>query len=293
MSDSRQPIVMVSPAKLNVFLEVLGRRADGHHDLLTVMVRTTLCDRLSFLPGGDDSVRVSLSDSTPADIRDGFPLDERNLIVRAAEALRRETGCRAGCEVQVEKRIPPESGLAGGSSNAAVTLRALNTLWNLQLPEPRLQDIAATLGSDINFLLSGARVALCRGRGEIVEPVPVGRRLHFVATRPAEGNSTPAVFAEWTPPAAVRSADQTLQWLQDPSVPAESACFNRLTTAARQINPSMANLMDALLAQLQRPVFMSGSGSTVFVVARDAEDAAAMQRQMKQITTRPVWGLEC
>lgn len=286
-------IRMESPAKLNVFLEVLGKRADGYHELETLMLRTQLSDSLEFRRTDSGEIRLQLTGSAPASSQHSVPLDESNLIVRAGRALQAATGCALGCDVIMEKRIPPESGLAGGSSNAAATLRALNTLWELNEPDTMLHAIAATLGSDINFLLTGARAAVCRGRGENVEPVEPDRTLYFVATRPIEGNRTSDVFRATQLTGHPRPLARTMDWLHDAGVPPAEACFNRLTDAARRLNPAMAELMDRLQSELHKPVFMSGSGSTCFVVAQHAVHAATLRDEMLKLTDQPVWLLQC
>jgi 4-diphosphocytidyl-2-C-methyl-D-erythritol kinase len=286
-------VVASSDAKLNVFLEVMGKRADGFHALETLMLRTHFCDQLAFRATDDGIISLKVSAKSSVGRQSDFPLDDRNLIVRVAQALQQQTGCPQGCEVTIEKHIPPESGLGGGSSNAATTLRCLNSLWNLDLSDDALHEIAAAYGSDINFLLSGVSAAVCRGRGEIVEPVQLKRTLYFVAVRPATGNATASVFRGVTIPPVPRTSENAVQWLADPSVNTERALFNRLTAAARNVNPEMSLLMDELQSQLSRPVFMSGSGSTVFVVASNATDAAALHSRIEQQVDGPVWLLTC
>ena len=199
--DSSNTVLTISsPAKLNVFLEVSGKRPDDYHELETVMLRTSLADQLTIRRTDSESLTLRFSDATPESMRVGIPLDGQNLILRAAEAVRKRVGSSSGAEFILHKRIPPESGLAGGSGNAAAALLGCRQLWKETLPDAELHEIAATLGSDINFLLSGHRAAVCRGRGEIVEPIALNRRLYFVAVRPRRGNSTAEVFRAATLP---------------------------------------------------------------------------------------------
>ena len=171
-----------SPAKINLFLESCGRRADGFHELQTVMARTDFCDVLRFTARHDDEIVLSLTQSPRIAGRRivGFPLDETNLIARAARALCSRAGVTRGADIVVQKNIPSEAGLGGGSGNAAVTLRTLNQLWGVHLPDTELHQVAASLGSDINFLLNGCRVGLCTGRGQHVTPLCVRSTLHGV-----------------------------------------------------------------------------------------------------------------
>jgi 4-diphosphocytidyl-2-C-methyl-D-erythritol kinase len=287
-------VVADSPGKLNVFLEVRGKRPDGYHELETVMLRTTFCDRMSFQLLPTPELRLSLTASTPAEIRGDFPLDQSNLILKAATALQAETGCRHGAAIAVHKRIPPQSGLAGGSGNAACTLLMLNRLWQAGVAESRLHQLAAELGSDINFLLSGSRAAVCRGRGELLTPIHVSRPLFFVATRPPQGNSTGQVFRQTEFSDTPESSAGIVQVLSGAlQQPLRNFCFNRLTSSACQLNGLMADLLDQMQLHLKQPAFMSGSGSTCFVAAENHRHAVCLRAGLQGIVPWPVWILRC
>jgi len=286
-------LTLSSPAKLNIFLEVLGRRPDGFHELETVMLRTQFCDQLTFQQTPSSELTLSLSDATPAAMRSGIPLDETNLILRAARALQKTTGTVSGAHIILHKRIPPESGLGGGSSNAATTLLGCRQLWNSVVSDEQLHAIAATLGSDINFLLSGASAAVCRGRGEIIDPIPLARKLYFVALRPRAGNSTAAVFRQTVIPDTPRSSKPLADSILHGTGNLQSRIFNRLIHAASQLNPAMADLLKSISHTVHRPAFMSGSGSTVYVVAASRPDAQSVSEQLKNSCRLPVWILEC
>lgn len=286
--------VLSCPAKLNVFLEVHGRRPDGFHELETVMLRVSLEDTLKVSLNASGELTLRFSDATPEHIRAGVPLDHRNLILKAAEGLRVHAGVSAGADFVLHKRIPPESGLAGGSSNAAATLRGCRDLWNLPVSDAELHEIAAALGSDINFLLSGVAAAVCRGRGEQVNPVTLNRRLHFAAVRPKSGNSTAAVFRTTTLPDVVHTSHEIVRFLENPDGPLNPGCLvNRLTDAAKRLNPEMSDLMKRLEQLTCQPVFMSGSGSTVFVIARDACEALRLRHLIEHQIRLPAWQLAC
>ncbi|MCA9083623.1 MAG: 4-(cytidine 5'-diphospho)-2-C-methyl-D-erythritol kinase [Planctomycetaceae bacterium] len=283
-----------SPAKINVFLEVLGRRSDGFHELETVMLRTGLHDVLEFrsLPGtSGDPVRLKLMN--PGIHNSNFPLDGQNLICKAAKRLLEWTWERShndqphpSAEIWVWKQIPAEAGLAGGSSNAVTTLIGLNRLWRLNLSRGELHQIAASLGSDLNFFVEDVRAAVCRGRGELVTPVECGGSFHFVAFRPPVGNSTPAVFSALKiPPAdAQRTPGSVLDAIRR-GIPGllEKTAFNRLTDAARTVNPQMADMMEIIERLTGRPALMSGSGSTCVLAARNRRDAIRLQSLISMI----------
>ena len=152
---------LLAHAKINLSLEVLRRRADGYHQVATIIHAVDLADRLSFEPSDSLSLECS-APPAPA---------ERNLAMRAARLLQHETGCTSGAAMVLEKRIPVGSGLGGGSSDAAATLKALDALWGLNLSTTRLLQLAACLGSDVPFFVRGG-CALAEGRGEVITPLP-------------------------------------------------------------------------------------------------------------------------
>lgn len=289
---------MDCPAKLNVFLEVHGKRPDGYHELETVMLRTQFSDKLTARPTLSPELTLRFSDATTAENRSGVPLDKSNLILRAAEALRKQLGLDHGAEFILHKRIPPESGLGGGSSNAATALLLCREIWQSSpgvssLATADLHEIAAGLGSDINFLLSGTPAAICRGRGELIEPVALAQRFFFVGFRPKSGNSTAAVFRATVLPSQCHNSSSVVSVLRGQGTQRlQDVVFNRLTTAAQSTNPEMAALMFRLGKLTGRPVFMSGSGSTVFVVAASRVEALQISVQVKQRFHITAWVLE-
>ncbi|MBI3945669.1 MAG: 4-(cytidine 5'-diphospho)-2-C-methyl-D-erythritol kinase [Armatimonadetes bacterium] len=180
---------LLAPAKLNLALRVGPRRADGFHDLDSVFQAIGLHDTVSLddTPG-DGEIRVTCSD--PA-----LPCDERNTARRAAALLREPRAPGRGVRIHLEKRIPAEAGLGGGSSDAAAVLLGLNRLWRLNLPREALLPLAAAVGSDVPFFLWGG-CARVRGRGERVEPLPHRPALWFAVVRPAFGVSTARAYAD-------------------------------------------------------------------------------------------------
>lgn len=166
-------ISVLAPAKLNLTLEVLGKRQDGFHEICSVMQSINLCD----------SLRLALSDNMEfkCDMPDWVP--EKSLVPRATSLLREVTGCTKGVSMEINKGIPLISGLGGDSSDAAVTLRGLNKLWGLDLPLRELHKLAAGLGSDVSFFLYGG-TALVTGRGDIITPLPPFPHLQVILVVP-------------------------------------------------------------------------------------------------------------
>jgi 4-diphosphocytidyl-2-C-methyl-D-erythritol kinase len=289
--DLADGVEVLAPAKLNLFLEILGRRSDGYHEIETLMVAVNLHDRLSYTD--DPSGAIALWCDDPA-----LPAGGDNLVVKAAERLKAETGCDRGASIALRKAIPAQAGLAGGSSDAAATLVALNRLWNLQITPDRLDALAGSIGSDVAFFLHPP-AAVCRGRGERVEALNLKRTLPFVVVCPSVGLSTADVYRHLQPPERPRPIGPVLEALDhEGSAHLGGSLFNRLQPTAETLCPALVRVRDAL-ADLGPPVLeghlMSGSGSAYFGLARDrnaAEFAAGHLRtlglgQVRVVTCGP------
>ena len=251
--------VYPAPAKLNLFLHVVGRRADGYHLLQTVFRFVEHGDRLRFSPRVDGA--VVLSRPLP-----GVP-SESDLTVRAARLLQAETGCRQGVEIEIEKRLPMGGGLGGGSSDAATVLLALNHLWQLGLPRQRLQELGLALGADVPVFIFG-RNAFAEGVGEALQPVPVPPAWYVVLEPPVQV-PTAAIFV--APELKRDSASmQASEWT--PGVGG-----NDLETVAVARFPVVAEYLRWLAAF--GDARMSGSGACVFAefASKDAADAVIRQ----------------
>ncbi|MFL5329933.1 MAG: 4-(cytidine 5'-diphospho)-2-C-methyl-D-erythritol kinase [Gemmataceae bacterium] len=272
-------VTLLAPAKVNLFLEVLARRADGYHQIETVMVAVSLFDQVDLVPATE--LRLSCSD--PA-----IPSGPENLAFRAALALKRAANVSAGAHIHLTKNIPAQAGLAGGSSDAATTLVGLNRLWNLNLSQDRLSEIAAEIGSDVAFFLFPP-AARCTGRGEKVEPIPVSNPLHLVLVCPVEGLSTADVYRRVAVPASVRSSDAICAALQAGDAQAiGQELFNRLQEPAEALSATVKRLRMALSDIAPKGCLMSGSGSSLFALC-DSEAAAQKlaQRLRVELTGDP------
>ncbi len=260
-----------APAKLNLFLEVLGRRPDGYHEIESLMVTVDLYDILTIQ--NDPSGQIHLVCDDPA-----LPTDESNLVVKAAQRLRARVNLPLGASIDLRKSIPAQAGLAGGSSDAAATLVGLNLVWNLQLPTETLASIAGEIGSDVAFFLH-APAAICRGRGEIVEPIDLSLLppLQFVLVCPPLGVSTADVYRRLVVPARPRSIGPIVDALtRGDSSALGSEIFNRLQPVAESLEPDLIRVREeweTLGPSLLDGYAMSGSGSASFGLAR-TRDAA-------------------
>lgn len=265
-------------AKLNLFLDVVGRRADGYHDLVTVFHQIDLADDLvarSGVPGA--GVTLTLTGDAA-----GVPADGTNLAVRAVRALLAAAG-RGGDDVALEldKHVPAGGGLGGGSSDAAGALRAVNRLLSLGRDEGELVSVAASLGSDVPFLVRGG-TALGRGRGEILEPLPAPPPMRFSLIVPSFGVSTAAVYRALPAdlPAPVDPA-AALAALAAGDPDALAATFhNALADAAFAVEPRLAEVAALLARAGPRRPCLTGSGSVFFVPMDEGEAPPAVDHPL-------------
>jgi 4-diphosphocytidyl-2-C-methyl-D-erythritol kinase len=210
-----------SPGKVNLILNILGRRADGFHELETIMQPVDFCDELAFTRGGH-GVHLSCSNST-------LPVDARNLVHRAATSFLEMARVKEGVKIRLEKKIPLAAGLGGGSGNAATTLLALNELFDRPLSDAQLNEAAAGLGSDVNFFLQ-SKPALATGRGEKVQSLDPFAALAghaFLLIHPGFGISTPWAYQNLGRfPNALHGTPGRAQKLAWTSIPCSSCSRN-------------------------------------------------------------------
>jgi 4-diphosphocytidyl-2-C-methyl-D-erythritol kinase len=279
-------LVVQAPAKLNLFFEVLAKRADGYHEIETLVYPVDLYDTLHFTddPGGQIRLSCELgcgSWGPYATVLGDVPTGPENLVVRAVELLRRRAGVVRGATMRLVKRIPSAAGLGGGSSDAAAALQAANLAWNLGWPDPRLAEIGAELGSDVPLFFAGGP-AVCRGRGEKVAAVAGLGSLSFVVVRPPAGLSTAAVYG------VCRRADrpQPLEPLVEALARGDLAAagrllFNRLEEAARALSPWVQRILGELAAVDCLGHGMTGSGTCCFALCRHARHARRTAKRLQ------------
>lgn len=289
------------PAKINLCLGVGPRREDGFHELLTVYHAIGLYDEIiathDDARAGSGSGRVTLTiEGEGADV---LPLDRNNLAVRAAEDVAASLGVAPAVRLFLRKRIPIAGGLAGGSADAAATLIACDALLTGRYdaadrgPNPRLESLAAGLGSDVPFLLYGG-TAIGTGRGERIEPIVSagsGRMWHWVVAVAEGGLSTPLVYAELdklrdsglAPQPALDASELLAALSQDDPFLLGAALHNDLEVAALSLRPDLRATLDAGLAAGAVAGMVSGSGPTCVFLARDARDAEMIATRMTGI----------
>ena len=262
-------------AKVNLTLAVGEKRLDGYHEVVSVMQRVSLCDTLT---AEQTREGITLTCSDPA-----LPSGEENLAHRAASLFFRETGIAGGAALTLEKRIPSQAGLGGGSSDAASALLALRKLYAPALSDTELETMAAALGSDVPFFIRGG-TQLATGRGEVLSPLPSLTDGWFVIVKPTESFSTPAMYRRLDEPGSVLVRNS--RYMQD-AVAANNvhAVAVELHNSFERVVPkdsSLRTIKDALRAQGALGTLLSGSGSAVFGLFDDQSAAAAAAEALKK-----------
>lgn len=273
--DVSGPVVLKTPAKLNLCLRILGLRADGYHELITWMQQITLYDEVRIEPGGK---RILVY----AD-RDDVPGGRENIVHRAARALREASGRKGlGARIYLKKNIPAGGGLGGGSGNAAGALWALNRVWSLGMRKAELCDVAARVGSDVPFFLRGP-AAVCRGRGERVEAKEALKSGWFLLVKPPVALSTQEVYG-WSRQKLGREG-QDYEGKNGPARLGRYEYGNDLEEIVFPRFPELESLCGMLVRHGAARAMMSGSGSTVFGIFRrkgEAERAAIRIRKSEK-----------
>ena len=271
-----------APAKLNRFLHITGRRADGYHLLQSVFMLIDWCDTLHFELRADAALsREDLGPALPAD----------DLCLRAARALQAATGCTRGAHIAVDKRVPAQAGMGGGSSDAASTLLALNQLWQLDLTRAQLQAIGVTLGADVPFFLCPGS-AWVEGIGDIIRPLELQHALeaeHFVVVKPEAGLDTKAIFSS---PLLKRDSERAT--ISDFAAAPNSFGRNDLQPVAQALCPEVDQALQWLASKGLQPR-MTGSGSAVFAQVAQTVDlleapAAWQVRMCRSLAVHPLAG---
>lgn len=276
-----QAISLTAPAKINLALHVTGQRDDGYHLLDSLVVFAGFGDRITVKRANADSFHLS------GPYGDGLPVDGSNLVLKARDRLRAEFPDEAfPVAIDLEKYLPIASGIGGGSSDAAATLKALITLWRISIDPVRLNSIGLSLGADVPMCLHGKPV-IARGIGEELEEVATFPRLPMVLVNDGNAVSTPQVFSALKKrdnsglPAIpeLRNINDVCAYLQQTE--------NHLFAATAELLPAIVKTMDALRSTSPRLARMSGSGATCFAIYDTDEAAATVASHLRYIY--PSW----
>lgn len=249
-----------SPAKINLFLRIVKRRPDGYHELASLFQAIDLCDELQ-IAIAEHATHDIFTCSDPT-----LPIDNSNLVIKALELFRRKTNTGKRFSLHLQKQIPQQAGLGGGSSNAATTLWGLNALCGHHVAENELASWGAEIGSDVSFFLSHG-TAYCTGRGEILRPLNALKSPSIWIIKPEQGLSTPQVYGKLNvEQLPKRDPEEALTSFLSGS----PTYFNDLEQPAFSVMPQLALLKEQLLEAGFSDVLMSGSGSSFFCIGSKA-----------------------
>ena len=274
-NHKKNVISLKAPAKVNLFLEILGKRDDGFHEIETIMQEIDLADSLQF-EETQEGVTLECNDKN-------IPANQDNLVCKAANLILEECGIRKGVIINLEKNIPVGAGLGGGSSDAATTLKALNSLWKVGLNNEELMEFAAKLGSDIPFFING-KTALCRGRGELITPVEVRNRMDYIILFPRVHISTETIYKNLKIDLTKKRKDVSffLDALKYSEVAGISKLlFNRLEEIIFATYPDLLQVKSTLESFGFCGLSISGSGSAFFGLCNDRHQAEVIKSKIE------------
>jgi len=268
-------ITITAPAKINLTLEVLGKRTDGFHEIRSVVQTINLCDKLCF----KSAKSIEITSPSP-DWR-----ADKSLVSVAVSLLRESYGFSSGAAITVEKRIPLVAGLGGDSSDAAATLQGLNRLWKCGLSQTQLSELASRLGSDVPFFLNGG-TALMRGRGETVTPVKPLSKWWVVLAVPTTippQDKTKLAYESLSPDHYTdgQRSDSLAQRLNKREAFSPSLLYNAFEHVAFSVYPGLLDFAERLLEQSSPHVHLAGSGPTLFCIFREKADASKLYHRLK------------
>ena len=251
-----------APAKINLTLDVLHKRPDGYHEVEMIMTTVDLADRIGLESRTDGQIRIISADRY-------VPDDHRNLAYQAAKLLRDTYGVKDGVTITLEKKIPVAAGLAGGSSDAAATLKGLNYLWNLNLSADQLAEHGAKIGSDVSFCVYGG-TALATGRGEHIQELPAPPNCWIILAKPSIGVSTADVYGGLKMHEVVHPKTQDMiRAIHEKNYELMcEAMGNALESVTLKLHPEVSMIKEQMMKFGADAVLMSGSGPTVFGIVQ-------------------------
>ncbi len=284
MNNHKKNIISLkAPAKVNLFLEILGKRDDGYHEIETIMQEIDLADDLQF-EEIQEGVTLECNDKN-------IPLNQENLVCKAANLILKECGIKKGALINLEKKIPVGAGLGGGSSDAAATLKALNLLWKVGLNDGELIEFAAKLGSDIPFFIKG-KTSLCSGRGEKISPVEVRSRMDYIILFPHVHISTETIYKNLK--IDLTKKRKNVSFFLDALKFSEVAGIGKLLFNSFE-EVIFATYPDLLQVESSLEVFdfcglsISGSGSAFFGLCNDRHQAEVIKSKVESSGTGKVF----
>jgi len=276
-------IKVAAPAKINLFLEILGKRPDGYHEIETVMQGVSIFDYLYL---EEHNKGVELTCSNPK-----LGTGEENLVVKAVRLLQKESGVLQGVKIHLEKNIPVGAGLGGGSSDAAATLCALNRLWKLGYDEKRLMSLAGKLGSDTPFFVTG-HTAVCKGRGEVVVPYPLNVKYTYIIIYPRFEVSTATVYKNFKINLTKNLKDVSffMQKLGSGNPEELGLCLhNRLEDVVFRLYPDLGKIKKTLTTLGFCGTLLSGSGSALYGLYKGENNLKEIEQKIRMLNIGDVY----
>lgn len=291
---------LIAPAKINLYLEILGLRRDGYHELAMVLQTIDLADYIELHANGTDNIRLHCNHPE-------VPLDKTNLAYRAALLMKQEFpeafAKFGGVDIDIDKRIPVAAGLAGGSTNAAAVLVGLDLMWHIGLTLSELQELAAQLGSDVPFCISGG-TAIATGRGDILSPLPDLDNLYVILAKYRSlAVSTPWAYTTYreqfgdtyacdtssmeTRSVKINSGSLVSAIAHKDNAKIGQSLYNDLERVVLPAYPQVANLRETFQSKDVLGTMMSGSGPTVFALAESDTQAEQIKNQVQTAIANP------
>jgi len=275
-------LVLNSYAKLNLYLEVLGKRKDSYHNIQTLFERIGLSDKIILKSRRDKKIRIICNARQ-------VPKDNTNLCYRSAKLLQDGFKANKGVDIKIIKRIPVGAGLGGGSSNAAATLLGLNKIWGLALSRAKLVALAKKIGSDVPFFIYDRPFAEGTSRGDRIRPMPALNkvRLWHILIVPGIKVSTPLIYRKWDvrtfkltrPKYSVKILTSAIR-KKGPELTG-GVLFNSLEQVSAKLYPQITHIKERLKEKGIKSILMSGSGPAVFGIVSSGKEAVSLSRQLK------------
>ncbi|MDQ0257856.1 4-diphosphocytidyl-2-C-methyl-D-erythritol kinase [Evansella vedderi] len=267
--------IVKAPAKVNLTLDVIGKRDDGFHDVEMIMTTVDLADRIQLKTLKEDQIKI--------DVTQGFvPTNENNLAYKAAKLLKDKFSIDKGISIFIDKKIPVSAGLAGGSTDAAAVLRGLNDIWELQLSMEELAEIGLEIGSDVPFCVHGG-TAIARGRGEKLEFIPAPPPCWVVLVKPPMGVSTKDIY-ERLNLKELKHPDTSGMVAAIQAQDFKGICIrleNVMETVTFELHPNVKKVKEKMMQYGGDGVVMSGSGPTVFALTQNESRAVRLYNSLK------------
>jgi 4-diphosphocytidyl-2-C-methyl-D-erythritol kinase len=282
--EEKGKIKVAAPAKINLYLEILGKRPDGYHEIETVMQSVSLYDYISIENHNKDAIEFTCSNPK-------LTTGEDNLVVKAARLFQKESNIFRGVKIHLDKNVPIGAGLGGGSGDAVATLLGLNKLWQVGYDENRLISLAGKLGSDTPFFVRG-NTAICKGRGEIITPYFSNVTYNFIIVYPRFEVSTAIVYKNFIISLTKNLKDVRLflQSFDSGSPEKMGHClFNRLEDVVFELYPDIKKLKGILEGFGFCGILLSGSGSALYGLCRGRDNAKEIEQKIKQLNVGDVF----